>query len=130
MSSYKAIRAPKTMFVIGAQDGWIEPIPDNKPNITTITETGVGTNIYKGTLSLGAGKFQFRFYTALTGWDGGASIGPQAEDNTLEIALKDNVYEGTATVPGKGSWSIPDWEGGDVVVILDLNKNTVRFEKK
>lgn len=130
MSSYKAIRAPKTMFVIGAQDGWIEPTPDNKPNITTITETGVGTGIYKGTLSLGAGKFQFRFYTALTGWDGGASIGPQADDKTFEIALKDNVYEGTATVPGKGSWSIPDWEGGDVVVILDLNKNTVRFEKK
>ena len=130
MSSYKAIRAPKTMYVIGAMDGWLEPSPNNKPNISTITETGVGTGIYKGILSIGAGNFQFRFYSALTGWDGGASIGSQANDNAIEIALKDNVFEGSVAVPGKGSWSIPDWEGGDVELTLDLNKNTVRFEKK
>ena len=130
MASYKAVRAPKTMFVIGAIDGWKEPTPDNKPNISSIMETGVGTGIYKGVLSIGAGNFQFRFYSALTGWDGGASIGSAAGDETVDIALKDNIYEGPAVVSGKGNWQIPDWEGGDVEVTLDLNKNTVKFELK
>lgn len=130
MASYKAVRAPKTMYVIGAIDGWKEPTQDNKPNISSIMETGVGTGIYKGVLSIGAGNFQFRFYSALTGWDGGASIGSAAGDETVNIALKDNIYEGPAVVSGKGNWQIPDWEGGDVEVTLDLNKNTVKFELK
>lgn len=130
MSSYKAVRAPKTMYVIGALDGWAEPSPDNKDQIIKIMETGVGTGIYKGTVSINAGDFQFRFYSALTGWDGGASIGSQADDNPVDITLKDGVYQGTAVAPGKGSWRISDWAGGDVELTLDLNKGAVSFVKK
>lgn len=64
----------------------------------------------------------------MTGWDGGASIGSQVDDASIEIALTDNVYSGDVTVPGKGNWQISDWAGGYVTITVNLNTNKVKFE--
>ena len=132
MQSYKAIRAPKKMYLIGACGGWTEPSEANREALTSwvINETGVGTGIYQATFDIPAGQFQFRFYTALTGWDGGASIGSQEDDTEIAITMTDDDYEGDVTVPGKGSWKIADWAGGSVQITVDMNKNKVKFEKK
>ncbi len=132
MKAYKAIKAPKKMYIIGQCSGWSEPAEANREGLATwtIVETGVGTGIYQGTFDIPAGTFQFRFYSALTGWDGGASVGSQEADANVDIAMSDNVYEGDITVPGKGNWQIADWAGGTVEITIDLNKNKVKFEKK
>ena len=130
MASYNAVRAPKKMYIIGALDGWLEPSPANKDNLTYIMETGVGTGIYKGTISIAAGSFQFRFYSDLTGWDGGASIGSQEADSPVELKFDESISNSSVAQPGKGSWQVSDWAGGDVEITLDMNNKNVKFEKK
>jgi len=132
MKNYKAVKAPKKMYIIGACGGWAEPSEANREALSdwVVNETGVATGIYQGSFDIPAGQFQLRFYTALTGWDGGASIGSQEDDANVDIALTDNVYEGDVVVPGKGNWHIADWAGGTVEVTIDLNKNKVKFQKK
>lgn len=132
MQSYKAIKAPKKMYIIGQCSGWKEPADANKEDLAEwiIMETGVGTGIYQGTYDIPAGTFQLRFYTALSGWDGGASIGSQEADANVAITMSNGVYEGTITAPGKGNWQISDWEGGLVKITVNMEKLSVKFEKQ
>ncbi len=131
MQSFKAIKAPKKMWIIGACGGWTEPSEGSRDALTDwlIVETGVGTGIYQGTYDIPAGNFQLRFYSALTGWDGGASIGSQEADANKDITLEGGVYDGDITVPGKGNWHYSAWEGGQLRITVNLNTKKVKFEK-
>ena len=119
------------MWIIGACGGWTEPSEGSREALVdwVINETGVGTGIYQGTYEIPAGKFQLRFYSALTGWDGGASIGSQEADANKDITLTGGVYDGDATIPGKGNWQVSGWEGGTVRITLNLNTKKVKFEQ-
>ena len=68
-----------------------------------------------------AGELIFRFYTELTGWDGGASVGMQVDDNPVAIQLVDGMYNGTLVAPGKGSVQILDWAGGSMKITVNLS---------
>ena len=131
MQSFKAIKAPKKMWIIGACGGWTEPSEGSREALVdwVINETGVGTGIYQGTYEIPAGNFQFRIYSALTGWDGGASIGSQEADANKDITLTGGVYDGDATIPGKGNWQVAGWEGGTVRITLNMNTKKVKFEQ-
>jgi len=132
MKSFKSIKAPKMMWIIGACGGWTEPSEGNRDALQSwiLMETGVGTGIYQGTFDIPAGQFQLRLYTALTGWDGGASIGSQVEDAGVEISMGSGSYDGDIVAPGKGNWVVSGWEGGKVKMTINMNTLKVKFEKQ
>ena len=91
-------------------------------------ETEIGSNVFVGTFDIPGGMLQFRFYTKLTGWDGGNSYGTQVDDAPIVCNFDaDGKFTGPA-VNGKGSWEFDDWAGGQLKMTVDMNKNTVTFE--
>lgn len=110
------------IYVIGACSGW--NINNDK---VYITEKEEGTGIYTGTISVDAGQFTFRFYTALGDWENN-SIGSQENDAAVEISMASGSYSGSC-VNGKGSWTDPSWEGGDIKITLNTTTMEVAFEK-
>lgn len=128
---YFAIKLPDTIWVIGKCTGW-----DVTKSDWVLTETEIESRIYQGTFDIPEGEFQFRFYDQLGDWSSW-SIGAQDEDNPVEIAFSDGVYEGPAFVggngdsKGKGAWQVPDWPGGTVKMTVNLSnpkKASVIFE--
>lgn len=111
----------KKLYVIGACSGW-----DINNDKMYVTETEPGSNIYKASLDINAGEFQFRFYSELGDWENN-SIGSQQDDAPIDVAVNGNPYD--VVVGGKGSWQCADWAGGVCNVTLDLNNNKVTFEK-
>ncbi|MCD8386124.1 MAG: hypothetical protein LUD17_04440, partial [Bacteroidales bacterium] len=81
-----------------------------------------------------AGEFQFRFYSKLGDWNYN-SIGSQDDDAPVDISawMANGSYSGACFYDpdtekaGKGSWSVPDWAGGDVSMTVNLNDLTVEF---
>ena len=131
MAAYCMIPTKGTMWVIGSCCGWPEPSQGNKEKLVDggwfITETEIGSNIFEGEVDMPEGDLTFRFYSKLTGWDGGDSYGFKTEDEATEITLNNGVYEGKG-MTGKGSWTIVGFPGGKMYLKVDKNTNTVRFE--
>ena len=129
--AYPTVRQPGFIYLVGAPEGWAGPDEGNAAhyNDWKLYEGAdqIGSQIYRATFDIPAGQFQFRFYTELTGWDGGASIGSQADDSPVDIELKDGVYTGQLAVPGKGSFQVPGWEGGRVSMVVNVKAKTVEF---
>lgn len=129
MRADNSIKGRASIYVIGNCSGWTEPAKDNAEALSSwrIMETEIGSKIFKGSFDIPAGSLQFRFYTKLTGWDGGDSYGTQVDDAPIACDFKDGVFEGAAMV-GKGSWQFESWAGGKLNITVDMNKNTVKFE--
>lgn len=129
--NYCAVKQPGFIYLIGQPGGWTGPEAGNAEDLAKwrLFEdvNAIGSQIYKGTFEINAGEFQLRFYSALTGWDGGASIGAQVDDNPVQIELTDGAYAGDLVAPGKGSWEVPGWEGGTVTITVNLNNKKVSF---
>ncbi len=120
----------KFIYIVGPVSGWTEPSEANSAHYENFKLYDLEDNgIYSATFDLAADQGTFRFYKALTGWDGGASYGSQAEDAAVDITLTDGVYQGNA-VDGKGSWNITGWEGGKLAISVDTNTNKVTFTQK
>lgn len=118
------------IYLVGAPSGWTGPEETNAAHYETWKLYDLEDNgVYSATFDIEAGQFQFRFYKALTGWDGGASYGSQVEDNPIDIDMSSGSYSGAAT-NGKGSWNEPNWGGGKVAITVDTNTNQVTFTQK
>lgn len=134
VKTYATVREPGTIYLVGLPSGWVEPSENNaahyNDNCWVLKEPadGIDSKIYSGTFTINPGEFMFRFYTKLTGWDGGASIGSQVDDNPVDIELVDDAYSGAVSVPGKGSWQVPSFAGGTVEITVDLNEKKVYFK--
>lgn len=119
------------IYLIGAPSGWSEPSESNVSSLEDykLYDTSYdGT--YTGTFTVGEGSFQFRFYKALTGWDGGDSVGAAEEDTSVEIELEDGVYAGEFYDGGKGNWYYPTWTEGKVAITLSTSEGIVLFEQQ
>lgn len=134
VKTYATVREPGVIYLVGQPAGWVEPSENNAAHyndngwILKEAADAIDSKIYSGTFEIPATQFQFRFYTKLTGWDGGASIGAQVDDNPVDIELTDNAYTGPVSVPGKGSWQVPEFAGGTVEITVDLNEKKVYFK--
>ncbi len=131
---YPTVRQPGFIYLVGAPEGWAGPDEANathyEPWMLYEADDQIGTQIYYGTFDIPAGKFQFRFYKALTGWDGGDSMGSQSDDSPVDIEFdSDGLFNGVVSIPGKGSWQVPDWPGGKVSMVVNTKAKTVKFEK-
>ena len=134
VKGYFALRLPGYIYLVGAPEGWSGPSEDNKAHYEAWklfeSDNAIGSKVYYGEFDVPAGKFQFRFYTALTGWDKD-SYGIQDKDEAKEITMTKNIYDGKI-VKGKGSYQILDWTGGKVKITVNMSneaKMTVKFEK-
>jgi hypothetical protein len=131
LAAYCMVPTKGTLYVIGSCCGWPEPSGSNKQTLIDggwyITETEIGSNIFKGVVDMPEGDLTFRFYSKLTGWgsddDPEGSIGQQAKDESKDYTLP---HSGSC-MPGKGSWSFPGFAGGKLDITVDLNNNTVKF---
>ena len=78
VKGYFALKQPGYIFLVGAPEGWAGPTEGNKDHYSAWklyeSKDQIGSKIYSGVFDIPAGKFQFRFYTKLTGWDGGDSL--------------------------------------------------------
>ena len=131
MAAYCNIPTKATLWVIGSCCGWPEPSPGNKDKLLEgnwyITETEIGSKVFHGVVEMPEGDLTFRFYSKLTGWDGGDSYGYQVPDEATNFEFTNGVFSSTATV-GKGSWAFAGFSGGKLDITVDMNKGTVRFE--
>ena len=131
MAAYCNVPSKGTLWVIGSCCGWPEPSPGNKQTLVDgnwfIMETEIGSKVFEGVVNMPEGDLTFRFYSKLTGWDGGDSYGFKVEDEATEITLSNGVYSGNG-MTGKGSWFIAGFPGGQMKLTVDMNNNTVRFE--
>ena len=75
------------------------------------------------------GDLTFRIYTALTGWDGGNSLGHQEEDTATDCEFTDGVFVDKYVYPGKGSWSFAGFPGGNLEITLDMIQGTIKFQQ-
>lgn len=125
VKGYFALKLPGYIYLVGQPSGWSTPDEGQAAHYANWklleAEDAIGSKVYSATFQIEAGQAQFRFYTALTGWDGGASVGAQVEDNPVDFEMVDGVYSGPA-VKGKGSFQFPAWEGGLMKITVDLSK--------
>ena len=125
VKEYCAIQSPGYIYLIGIVGGWTGPDGANADALAKWrlfeSATAIGSKIYSGVFDMPAGELLFRFYTELTGWDGGASVGMQVDDNPVAIQLVDGMYNGTLVAPGKGSVQILDWAGGSMKITVNLS---------
>lgn len=138
MRAYCAVKSPAALWIIGNCSGWKEPNEGNADALSgwRIYETTIGSNVFEGTVTMPDGTLQFRFYSALTGWDGGASIGatyedpddPDGDDKDAPSEFTEGVFSGTCDVPSKDKWKFDNFPGGDLKLTVDLNQKTVKFE--
>ena len=122
------VEMPGSIYLIGSPNGWTGPTEDNLDvlKVWALTEAAnaVGSKVYTGVFDIPASPM-FRFYTELTGWDEGASIGTQADDNPVQFNWQDGeTYD---LVKGKGSFEFVDWAGGTMTIQVDLNTMKVTF---
>lgn len=123
---YSIKHLANVVYVVGQPNGWKI---DN--DALYLSETSLNSNVYSGVLKIAAEQFSFRFYSQLGEWDSN-SIGSQNDDKAIDISFNaDGVYEGDVfqgginCTTGKGSWSVPTWQGGAVEITLDLNTNKI-----
>ena len=112
------------IYLVGQPNGW-------SINESSYVLKAVEPGVYQGVFNIAAGSnIYFRFYTALGDWGGNAalpSIGALPNDDTnTPVQFTDGVYNGPCE-PGKGSWVLPSWDGGDITMLVDMNNWKVSF---
>lgn len=129
---FPSVRQPGVIYLVGAPSGWMGPDEGNSAAYAAWglyeNKDGIDSKVYYGIFEIPAGQFTFRFYTALTGWDGGASWGPGEDDTDVPIKMTDGVASGEIQ-PGKSKYTIPDWPGGWVKMTVNLANKNVQFVK-
>lgn len=131
VKGYFALKLPGKIYLVGSCSGWNEPSKGNADKYVgwTLEEAAdaIDSKIYTGVFDIPAGQFIFRFYTALSGWDAGDSVGSQADDNPVEIDWIDGVGYNGSVVKGKGSFQYSTWAGGKVKIVVNLKAMTVEM---
>ena len=132
VKEYCAIQSAGYIYLIGNVGGWVGPDAANAAALADWrlfeSDNAIGSKIYSGVFDMPAGELIFRFYTELTGWDGGASVGMQVDDNPVDVTLVDGAAKEQLVAPGKGSVRIPEWEGGAMKIVVNMNDLTVTLE--
>lgn len=120
---YFAVAMPGYIYLVGQPEGWAGPTESNAAHYNDWRlfepDDAIGSKVYSGVFDIPAGSAMFRFYTALTGWDAD-SYGTQVDDNPIEYEMVDGSFAGTL-VKGKGSFSFPNWEGGEMTIVVDMS---------
>lgn len=127
---YYALKTPAFIYLVGSPSGWTTPSEDNLEHYKNWrlyeADDAIGSNIYSAVFDMPAAP-TFRFYTALSGWEKdffGATGGPD-DDKDVDCVLVNDEYNGTLTAT-KDKFYFPDFTGGEMTLIVDLNKMTLK----
>lgn len=123
LKGYFAVPVPGFIYLVGSPEGWAGPTEANAAHYAPWRlfepADAIGSHVYSGVFDMPAAS-QFRFYTALTGWDAD-SYGSQVDDNPVDFPeFADGTFTGTV-VKGKGSFSFPNFPGGKMTVTVDMS---------
>ncbi len=125
VKEYFALPSPGFIYLVGSPEGWSGPDAahaEHYKNWRLFEKTeAIGSKVYYGVFDMPAAPM-FRFYTALTGWDGGDSWGSQVDDNPIDVTLTDGSWTGDI-VNGKGAFNFPGFGGGEMTIIVDMVNN-------
>lgn len=129
VKTYYAIQEPGFIYLVGAPEGWKGPDEANASHYESWKLYDLeGNKVYTGKFNIAADDATFRFYTVLSGWDGGASIGSQADDADVDFDFSNGAIEANLVVPGKGKYHLTNWNGGKVNITVDLGAKKVKIE--
>lgn len=124
---YFAIPTPGFIYLVGSPEGWNDPEKKNEEHFASWrlfeSKTAIGSKVYSAVFDMPAAPV-FRFYTALEGWDTN-SFGSQEKDKPVEYTLTDGQWQGKL-VEGKGALSFPDFQGGDMTIVVDMNDLSIQ----
>lgn len=116
------------IYMVGNMMGWVGPYSEALDILTPYILKAVGNGVYESNVMLpyeANNAPLFRFYSALTGWDGGDSLGAQVDDGTVTPILFDkdvNTCGSPIIIGGKGNWEIPLMEQDTYFTFrVDLN---------
>ena len=111
------------IYLIGTPNEWPAPVESNEEMLTPwrLYRLNEVTNVFMGTFDMPEAPI-FRFYTELSGWNGGASIGTQYNDSPIyfQEVPEDYVFE-YYVVNGKGSFSFEEVPASKWTIMVDLN---------
>ena len=114
---------PEQLYLIGGANDFTEPIEANAEALKAWTLTQTEPGIYEGTFNIPVTKSNFRFYSALTGWDGGDSYGVSEPDGNNDAAMTEDFS--APFIPGKGNYNFPFWYGGEMAMKVDFTSGTL-----
>lgn len=109
------------IYLVGAPTGW-----DINNDEIVLTRINSNVDAFSGKYDIPAGEFMFRFYKQLGDWDNG-SIGAAASGDNIPITFTDGVYVGDIYGNSKANFWVPNWPGGPVEIVVDLEEYTVRL---
>lgn len=129
VSGYIPVTEPGKLYLIGQPTGWAIDADQ-----VYLEETGIGTKLFTGKVYVGAGEFQFRFYSQLNDWDSW-SVGAADADSPVDISFTDGHYEGPIFMSaggkdakGKGSWQDTGWTGGYLNITINTKEKTIKMD--
>lgn len=118
------------IYMVGNMMGWIGPYAEALDVLSPYKLTAIGNGVFESNVMLpyeANNAPLFRFYSALTGWDGGDSLGAQEDDGTVTpISLENNgdAYGSAIIAGGKGNWQIENMDEDTYFTFrVDLNDN-------
>lgn len=128
VKTYFAVPVPGYIYLVGSPEGWAGPDAAHAAHYADwrLYEKSdeIGSKVYYGTFDMPAAPM-FRFYTDLTGWDGGDSWGAQEPDNAVDVEIGADGIGTYDLVHGKGAFNFPGFGGGTMTVVVDMNTKKV-----
>lgn len=127
---YFAVPQPGVIWVVGDATQWNVGDPVTMDAYKLMEDAdAIGSKIYRGHLYISASP-TFRFYTNMDGnWDSG-SVGAAGGTNTDTPVEFPNAFAQGAAFDGslaftKDSFKFPNWQGGEIDFVVDLNQMVV-----
>lgn len=108
------------IYLVGSPTVWISPISSNSDVLSQwkLNKDENTDGLYSAVLDMPSSPI-FRFYSDLTGWDGGASIGFGDENAPEELDFSPLEME-LPLAPNKHSFNFTKLEAGKYQIIADL----------
>lgn len=131
--SCESLEQTKYLYLIGTPSGWSGPNRGNEDTLNKwrLANNEENENVYKGEFEIdNSRQLAFRFYDALTGWDGGGSYGCEIDETIFHYNVDENgIYRGVIK-KGKGSWGFKQWPSNKLYAEVDLLNMSVFFANR
>lgn len=128
--SCDSLSRAKYLYLTGTPTGWLPPVMEHESILRKwrLENSEENENVYKGEFDIdNRQQLVFRFYDALTGWDGESVYGCEIDDNIYDYNIDENgIYRGYVK-KGKGCWSFAHWPTNKLYIEVDLYNMSVIF---
>ncbi len=131
-NSYPDYSELNEIYLVGYMTGWRSPDASNAEYYSQFALPAIENGVFEGSFLLPYDVNQtplFRFYSRLTGWDGGDSVGSGEEDFTerpIVLGHPGDMFWDSLVVGGKGNWQVYGlYEDTYVNIVVDLSQQYI-----